>query len=145
MQDERSRKRAAFLGTRGRSQFFQPAPLPAPMQETQRPFPRPQPQEPRQDMGPQPRRLVTPQQMDAPPRRRRLTAREGFAPIENTPVMDDQEVEDFIAEAERREPGSHVRPNADTGTMAVGGPGYKEVDAEKVAGIRQLEKLAEQK
>lgn len=122
MADDRNRKRSAFIG-RGpamsppaRPQYQQPAP-PARPAPTRQPAPAPY----RESMA----RQVVQQEM-APIRRRRLTPEQGFASAQNTPVMDDQEIEDFISEAERREPGSLVRGHEDTGSMMVGGPEYKE-------------------
>jgi len=67
------------------------------------------------------------------PARRRLTADSGFGEVVSTPYgikpknpMSDQEIEDFVSAAEMMEPGSHIRPGGDTGSMAVGGPGFKE-------------------
>lgn len=121
MPDEIRRKRSAFIG-RGVS-VSPPRPTnPQPTQQQSPPPQRPAPNNPTRDAG---QRQYVEQQVQQS-KRRRLTADSGFASSHDTPVMDQQEVEDFLAEAERREPGSHVRGSQDTGSMAVGGPGYRE-------------------
>ncbi|HVN79659.1 MAG TPA: hypothetical protein VMW38_11730 [Terriglobia bacterium] len=118
MPDERQRKRSAFIG-RGGPSISPPRPV---QHSQQQPAPIPQQASPYREE----RARQAVQQQMAPVRRKRLTADSGFAPAQNTPVMDDQEIEDFISEAERREPGSMVRGNENTASMMVGGPGYKE-------------------
>lgn len=120
MSDDARRKRSAFIG---RGVTLSP---PRPQQPQQQDAPvrniSPRPAPPSQESSQ--RRMV--QEQMAPARRQRLTADSGFASASDTPVMDDGEIDAMISESERREPGSSVRGRHDTGSMMVGGAGYRE-------------------